>query len=252
MLWANASPNTRFVGKRCNKIDPSRNESGRVTEPDCVDTNPATFHLSLLNQMGLHQRSFVMDSTYDAEVWNYSLLGYSLTYFNPQTLRPTNDLSQAVLPLEKFTIDKFHNLRATETKYVIGVILDVTHIAAVNPTHRSMSSGPTKTLRHYYDLELDANYNIIGGEWYMNAHPDFLWTFAKNAEAKSPADYELNPDGWTPRTAPVPSSWTAAAQRSSSAGIPLQSVIRQLVGLAEAATDSSEEHSLAEVPQSWR
>ena len=36
-----------------------------------------------------------------------------------------------------------------------------------------------------YDLELDENFEIIGGEWYTSAHPDFLWTPDQDAVAEN-------------------------------------------------------------------
>ena len=37
-------------------------------------------------------------------------------------------------------------------------------------------SRPTEVRNLKYSLELDANYNIVGGEWYDNqAHPDLIW-----------------------------------------------------------------------------
>ena len=35
-----------------------------------------------------------------------------------------------------------------------------------------------------YDLELNAEKEIIGGEWYGNRHPDFLWTPVKGPRAR--------------------------------------------------------------------
>ena len=82
MLWANASPVTRFIGTKCKVNNPERNSIGRVIDPDCQNNNPASFHLILTNQLGINQRSFVMDGTYDAEVWNFPLTAYKYKYFN--------------------------------------------------------------------------------------------------------------------------------------------------------------------------
>ncbi len=228
MLWANASPATRFVGQRCKTPHPPKNDVGRILDEGCWDTNPATFHLSLVNQVGISKRSFVMDSTYDAEVWNFAIVSYRFTYFNPQNLRPTPIIQQAVLPIEKYTLDKFKEFRAPEAKQVVGVILDVTHVNALNPTHGILTKNATKTLRYYYDLELDANGTVIGGEWYTSAHPDFIWTFAPGAQARARVDGELESDVWN-LSEPVPAHWSSAAQRASSAGIPLYNVIRRIV-----------------------
>lgn len=228
MLWANASPATRFVGNRCKTPRPPKNEVGRILDDGCWDTNPATFHLSLVNQVGINKRSFVIDTTYDAEVWNFAIASYRMQYFNPQTLKPTPVLREALLPMNKYSLDKFREFRAADAESVVGVVLDLTHVNAVNPTHASMTNNMTKTLRYFYDLELDAKGDIIGGEWYTNAHPDFIWTFAPEAQAKSRADFELNPREWV-TSGPVPAHWSPAARRASTAGIPLYAVISRIV-----------------------
>lgn len=44
-----------------------------------------------------------MDATIDAEVWNFPLTGFKYSYFNPQTLSPTQDLKLAMIPVANFT-----------------------------------------------------------------------------------------------------------------------------------------------------
>src|SRR5690606_8103705 len=59
LLWAKSSANINFIGGRCNSKDPRRDSNGRVTEPDCLDTNPGTWHVSVVNQLGIRKQSFV-------------------------------------------------------------------------------------------------------------------------------------------------------------------------------------------------
>lgn len=228
MLWANASPLTRFIGQRCKKGRPVRNNIGRVIDPICYDNNPGTFYLALVNQMGRHKRSFVIDTTYDLQVWNFAVAGYATTYFNPQSLVPSVQVGKAIVPIEKFTVDKFKEFRSSSTKYVIGVVLDVTHVAASMPSHRISKKEPTKTLRYYLDLELDAGYNIIGGEWYQNAHPDFTWSYDVKAQAMGRGEYTIDPNEWQLENS-IPETWTLAAQKASSYGAPLWAVIKKIV-----------------------
>jgi hypothetical protein len=228
MLWANGSPSTRFSGAPCKTPRPERDAYGRVIAPECQDNNAGTFYLTLTNQLGINQRSFVMDATYDVEVWNYPIVSYTSTYFNPQTLIPTSNLSQAIIPIEKFSVDKFKMFRAAETRFVVGMFLDVTYVIEINPNHGISNKPPTKTVRYFYDLELDANQNIIGGEWYMNAHPDFLWTFDRDALASARGESAISPNEWNVSTS-VPADWLPLAQRASNSGTPLSSVIRRIV-----------------------
>jgi hypothetical protein len=229
MLWAEAYPFTLILGNRCKVSKPNKNKFGRILDPYCWDNNPGAYHLALLNQIGRHHRSFVMDSTYDAQVWNFAITSYKSTYFNPQRLRPTMNIKEAIIPIENFTLDKFKEFRSPDARYIVGVAMDVTYVAAVNPSHRIPKDTMTKTYRYYYDLELDSNHKIIGGEWYSNAHPDFIWTFAADSQAKSKAEEDLDPYDWD-LSNPVPRSWTAAARSASAAGIPMSIVIKRIVG----------------------
>lgn len=229
MLWAYASPPTRFAGNRCKNENPLRSPTGRIVEQNCFDTNPATWHLSLTNQIGINKRSLVMDSTYDEEVWNYSIASYQYKYFNPQTLRPSEDVISAVVPINQFNIDKFRQFRNPATQHVIGVVMDVTHIKATIPHKGISSENATKTIRFIYDLELDDNYNIIGGEWYSNAHPDFIWTYENEAQALAIGDSLISSEATWHVDQRIPSSWLEPAQKSSQKGQPLYSVIKSLV-----------------------
>lgn len=230
MLWGKADVPTRFLGLRCNHL-PARDETGRITDPECFDLNPATFYLTLSNQLGLNNRSFVMDATYDSQVWNYSVISYDGIYFNPQTFQQTDNIKAAIIPIEKFTIDKFKKYRTPGTRYIVGVTMDVTHLNESTSNHRIQVKPRTLTVRYTYDLELDENYKIIGGEWYTRTHPDFAWTFAKDAQALAIGDADINADDWNVNDT-VPNSWAAAARRSSQKGVPLYSVIKKIVEAA--------------------
>jgi hypothetical protein len=191
----------------------------------CNDVSPSTWHVAAVNQMGIHRRSFVMDGTYDAEVWNFPLLSYKYRYFNPQTLKESVVLNSAIVPKEKFRLDKFPEFRDPRARYVVGVYMDVTYVIEIHPTQRSGEiKNPTKTVRYIYDLELDENKNIIGGEWYSNAHPDFLWTFGSEEQAMSYEDRNLIGDSWDIRN-PVPPHWTDLARKASARGSPLHSFL---------------------------
>jgi hypothetical protein len=228
MLWANASPATRFIGTKCKVSNPERNSRGRVIAPECQNNNPASFHLTLTNQLGINQRSFVMDGTYDAEVWNFPLTAYKYKYFNPETLEPTLDYKQALVSIENFSIDKFKEFRSLEVRYVIGIVMDDTYVVEIYPNRTSQDVSPLKTFRHFYDLELDANMQIIGGEWYAHAHPDFIWTFDANAQAKSIVDSQINSESWLASEGP-PAQWTPLAQKASVRGQPIYAIIKSLL-----------------------
>lgn len=231
MLWANGAPPARFVGGRCKVAKPTRNANGRVTDPDCFDTDPATWHLAVVNQLGKNHRGFVFDGTYDAEVWNFPLLSARYRYFNPQTLEEKPTWSSAQVPMERYTLDKFKEFRAPEARSVVGIYMDVTYVIEIEPGPRRVFDAPTKTVRYVYDLELDAGNNVIGGEWYSNAHPDFLWTFDANAQAMAYDESVPLADPWNNAT-PVPSSWTPYAKRASARGVPLYAFLKKVIDAA--------------------
>jgi hypothetical protein len=230
MLWARADVPTRFLGFRCEG-SPARDETGRIVDPNCLDNNPGTFFLTLTNQLGMNNRSFVMDATFDSQVWNFSVISYDGIYFNPQTFQQTTNLQSAIVPVERFTIDKFKRYRSPGTKYVVGITMDITHMNEADANHRIQVKPRTKTVRYTYDLELDERFQVLGGEWYTRTHPDFIWTFAPDAQAKAIGDADINAEDWDV-TQPVPASWAAAARRSSVKGMPLYSVIKKIVEAA--------------------
>jgi len=231
MLWANGAPSARFVGGRCTLSHPPRNSNGRILDPNCFDTNPATWHLSVVNQLGRNHRSFVFDGTYTAEVWNFPLVSTKYRYFNPQTLEQTGTWSAARVPLENFTVDKFREFRDKETRSVVGIYMDVTYTIEIEPGTARVFDAPTKTVRYIYDLELDASDNVIGGEWYSNAHPDFIWTFDQNAQAMAFDENVLLADPWA-NNGPVPLAWTDFARRASARGTPLFAFLKKVTDAA--------------------
>src|SRR5260370_1560050 len=90
-LWASPRPASliRGASKRCGDDSPRRDSAtGPILQSECFDTNPATWHLVIVNQIGLNKRSFVMDASWSTEVWNQPVYAYRIRYFNPQKLGP--------------------------------------------------------------------------------------------------------------------------------------------------------------------
>jgi hypothetical protein len=233
LLWANAPPSLRFVGTRCDVRDPQRDANGRILPESCFDTNPGTFHLAIVNQIGVDRRAFIMDATYDYEVWNQPVYGYEYRYFNPATRRAADSLSEATVQRSSMANDIFAPYRSPDCVYLVGIAMRTSYMMETYPD-QSTSDGPNNDVRHtvdyHYDLELDGSGRIIGGEWYQTAHPDFLWTAAPGARAATAADARLR-EIWRAGL-PVPASYSAAAMRASPSGLPLARVVEHLVELA--------------------
>ncbi|MEK7690286.1 MAG: hypothetical protein AAB425_04625 [Bdellovibrionota bacterium] len=236
LSWARAGVDTRFIGGRCNSKDPQVDANGRVTEQDCFDNNPASWHLAMVNQIGVSGRSMVLDATYDYEVWNQPIVEYSYTYFNPKTNQQTEALEAAIVPVEQFTNDKFKAYRTDpRVKSVVGVAMEVTYVVETSASH-AMTDTPEEdsltTTRYMYDLELDAQGNPIGGEWYGNLHPDFLWT--PPAGASTALKIESQAYGnWNVDTSGVPAAWLPVARKAATAGLPIWKIVNALVQAAQ-------------------
>jgi hypothetical protein len=239
LLWTQAKFPFKWIGERCRSPLPRVDANGRYSAPECFDTNPGTFHMALANQIGRAKRSFGMDSTAGYEVWNFPIIGYDFKYFNPQTLSnsatPTYLPPQkAIIPIENYTKDKFSQTRSPLATYVIGVeakvnILKDRYPAFLDKEGPEHNKSSVETFR--YDLELDQNLNIIGGEWFTHEHPDFLWVVPKGTMAKGPFDDELQ-GNWDPKKELLPEAWAESAIRSSRFGIVPGPIVKALFELS--------------------
>jgi hypothetical protein len=233
LLWAEGEFNSRFIGGRCHDVNPKTDENGRILRQQCFDTNPGTWHLAVANQIGISRRSLIMDAAYDYRIWNQPVLGYAYHYFNPQSMKYVHNLADARVPMSEFSNDKFRRYRSAKTKAVVGIIMDLTYVASTRPSHAhedSPEQDHLRTIRYLYDLELDSEGKIIGGEWYMNQHPDFLWVPEPSAQPQS--EYESQASGTWNATAILPVSWQSAARNASEDGQPLTKIVEALVSKA--------------------
>lgn len=241
LLWAEVRTYTNFSGGRCNAKDPKRDEeSGRIIDQDCFDTNPGTWHKSVVNQIGISDRSFVIDATYDYEVWNQPVYAYSYRYFNPQSYDSSYDDYQAVaVAVEDYTKDKFKSFRDSKAKSIVGVEMRLQYIAETHPTHREYDNKNydyVTSVTYRYDLELNEKGEIIGGEWYSNKHPDFLWVPPQGTRALTRLDKLIEEaieggrkDLVWEKDAPVPAIWQQYIRDYSRQGQPLGLIVEGLI-----------------------
>lgn len=186
LLWANGNFTTKYLGGRCQIRNPKRDEFGRIQDQDCFDINPGAWHMATVNQIGISKRGFVMDATFDFQVWNQPVFSYSYRYFNPVTNIESNLLKETIVEYKTIENDQYVKYRSKKFRYLVGIIMDVEYVLENNPDH---SEGPFLPLIHKaiyrYDLELDDHKNIIGGEWHSSQHPDFLWLPVSGAHIKT-------------------------------------------------------------------
>lgn len=233
LSWGYAAPVFKQVGRRCFTRSPAEDPVGRVPDSDCFDVNPGTWHMAIVNQMGVEKRSFVFDATYDDQVWNYPLAGYQYHYFNPQTLAVSSSFAGSAVKLSEFTIDKFRSYRSPETKYVVGIAMDVSYSVPTAPRTKPVSKPSIHTVKYVYDLELDAEGKIIGGEWYSNWHPDFIWNPPPQAEPYSTVEKNAMAPLYWSGDEPVSQAIQEAAVLASPEGQPLYVVVKRLLELSQ-------------------
>jgi hypothetical protein len=232
-LWANASGAVRFIGGRCNDKDPEQDENGRIISPQCFDTNPGAWHTAIVNQIGVSQRSMVMDATYDYEVWNQPIYKYRYIYFNPLTQKVVRTLKEATVKKADFEKkDPSARYRAANYETIVGISMDIDYIVETNPTQIDSDNSENDMIHqvnYIYDIELDKHGKIIGGEWYSNFHPDFLWTPLPHSRILTRYDRELVED-WDGNS-PLPSKWSLQAIKSASAqqSLPLARIVETLI-----------------------
>lgn len=253
---------TKFIGGRCNKKESedgiATNDDGVVTDEDCFDTNPGAWHISIVNQLGIvnpqagnGNRTIVIDATFDYEVWNQPMVRYSYSYFNPQTKNRVRNIKKATVALDEnltFDGDDFgsdirkrnYRGRAERPKYVVGVVMEAAYVVETHPQGKrtdSKEDDAVTTARYVYDLEIDENGKILGGEWYNNTHPDFLWTPTKDAFAYNNSDLEGLQQSWNWAKGDwtLPSAYAAQARSRDARkdATPLKVVVDGLIAKAK-------------------
>jgi hypothetical protein len=233
LLWANINTDSLFIGGLCNDKDPAIDpENGRNISDKCFTTTPDTWHMSIVNQIGVSQRSLVVDVTYDYEIWNQPVLAYEYTYVNLNTEQTNHQLADAMLKIDEYHNDPFSNYRNNRTTHIVGIAMSFDYMVQTIPI-AATNDHPDKdaifTVRYLYDLELNASGKIIGGEWRTNLHPDFIWT--PSIHEKATTAFENQAVGvWSEANVSLPDSWQVAAQQAATEQrVPLAKIVDQLL-----------------------
>ena len=192
-----------FIGGRCNMREHAEEEgeedeetvnkdekTGRILNAECFDTNPGTWHTVVTNKIGRHNKTFIMDATFDAEVWNQPVYSYEVTWYHPRT-DTAGTLAESIIPIDDAwrQEDIFAAFRNnSKAKKIVNVAMKVTYVAETEPQVGEPKEDRLVTVTYQYDLELDAQHNIVGGEWHTSYHPDFLWTKKKRSRPQNNVD----------------------------------------------------------------
>jgi hypothetical protein len=140
---------------------------------ECRDVNAGAFHIVMANMIGIQSKSLVADVDRFNDVWNQPVTAYESSF-----------KEELVVEEAHYAYGVARRLRM-EMKMTYGEELQFTNQAAINrgednfvsklPVTRT-SHQEFRSKNYEYILELDANDNIIGGEWISLTRPDFLWT----------------------------------------------------------------------------
>ena len=238
LKYAASSYENLFAGGRCNLADakvPKDPASGLITDYTCFDVNPGSWVIILANRLGIQKKSFVIDATFDLQVWNQPMFSYSMSFFNILTDAQgeleaskvkVGDLKSRTEAVMKF-IKKMVNPKAT---HMVGVSMDIVYIAETNPTHNAPGNDRKVKVNYVFTLELDDQNTIIGGEWLHNQHPDFLWAPADGAKPLNDEDNQISSSITGDISSPdVLSKLTQYSASAASRGEVLDIVIQYLV-----------------------
>lgn len=139
----------------------------------CDKVHPGLFHIALLDRIGKNKKPLLYDSAQTSAVWNKVIKGFSLEYFNPHNDVNTDKKGKDIFKYRNNYLRPGFE-RDPKAEYAVGVkmVLDVVRLR----TQYDLVDAIDK-YTYYYELELDANNNIVGGEWLykMGAEPDFVW-----------------------------------------------------------------------------
>ncbi|POM58029.1 Elicitor-like transglutaminase [Phytophthora palmivora] len=191
-MYDGASIKTVFTGARFYGPDSPTNKDqyDRFTDAARRDLGAGYFHIAITNIMAKQNRSFVVDVTAGAEVWNQPVRSFKVKSMDLVNIR-TASMMYFGVPAYPFN-DKTVHLAYVKTSF--------------SWVFESYNDGPlvssgqidsyTQSKDYEYLLELDGDYNIIGGEWVGQSkedHPDFLWfPIAKPASnAIAPTDIRV-------------------------------------------------------------
>ncbi len=233
----------RFTGRPCAEIGaPRADQKGYVRDFRCNDVDPGLFHLVLLNRIGLDGMGFMMDIDNNRKINNHPVAAYKLSYYNVLT-KKEGSVAKSIVPRNRVE-DAYQRRRNAKTAFILGVKAEIRYQHYVWPEdnrHRSTDSpafDKSKGRVYRYDLELDANGDILGGEWGDRSiengktasgagQPDFLWMASTDALPYSEqslyvsAGSEIDPARMRPfgnmnwawnGAGPMPEDWIRAAR----------------------------------------
>lgn len=172
MAEVHMSADYEFLGgNRCERNEnvplPDNRRDPTIMD-ECEDINPGTLHAAVANWIGRIRHPLIIDRYRGEEVWNYPLYKYQVT-----TLNRNISEAQARQYVSGNNSDYIFNPAAQKFAYV-----DMTLTYADASKAETLGRLSPIELKLQYILELNADGEILGGEWVgrsVQTHPDFLW-----------------------------------------------------------------------------
>lgn len=126
------------------------------------DLNAGAFHIVIANRLGIAKEGLMMDKDRYRQVWNQPVVGFKSTVL-ASNLRPSRKAAKSAV----------HEVRVeTELMYIDESL----------PTWETVHGTENQKLmimELQYRLEINAQGQIVGGEWESEARPDFIWDKAR-------------------------------------------------------------------------
>ena len=247
---------TVSAGKRCN-TDAKEDEWGRLYDSEddpfnglnfvtgkrdarCSGVHPAKWHLGIVNLIGKQGRSFIVERKVGPAVDNHPMSSYEMEYFNPNTGETEGSVDSKIVEIDGN--DQFKRMRHPHAKYIVGVETTMIYLNYLTPSREDETSEKDdkdvdKTMM--YDLELDENYDVVGGQWRAvkigkprrvkrpgskirkkekrnHNQPDFFWAVTKNWKETGLFDDNTGLEEWKDKTTAPPASYAANAKGAHS------------------------------------
>lgn len=122
------------------------------------DLNAGAFHIVMANRLGLEKKGFLMDRDQARQVWNQPVVGFK-SQVTSGYLRPSRKAAKAAVREVRVQTQLIYTDEADATWETV------------------MGTDKQKFLvmELQYRLELNANNEIVGGEWESDLRPDFIW-----------------------------------------------------------------------------
>lgn len=243
---------TVSAGLRCNikakedewgrlydhKDDPFNGRNYKTGKRDarCSGVHPAKWHLGLVNLIGKQGRSFVVERKVGPAVDNHPMSSYEMSYFNPNTGSEKGSIADKIVRIDED--DQFKAMRSPKARYIVGVKATMTYLDYASPSRQETTSEKDDSdvdKKMMYDLELDENYDIVGGQWRAvktgkpkkkrkpgskrmqkedrnHNQPDFFWAITKDWKQTGLFDDHSDLAAWNDKGTVPPRSFLARAQ----------------------------------------